>query len=79
MSASQFTWSGDKKRGLSLCRPCSCGCDIRDKPKDWSKQYIGYLTGSDAKGNGFTIWIEDEKVFKVLDKILYPKSKKVKP
>ena len=46
-------------------RPCSCGCDERD-----GRAGVGYLTGSDAAGNGFTIWIESEEVFQRLEQLL---------
>jgi hypothetical protein len=46
-------------------RPCPCGCDDRG-----GRGGVGYLTGSDAAGNGFTIWIESEEVFQRLEKLL---------
>ncbi len=45
----ELTWNGEKNRTLSLCRPCSCGCDEKN-----GKIGRGYLTGSDNKGNEFT-------------------------
>ena len=58
-AGSAFAWTGEKNRPLSMCRPCKCGCDRRGGNKG-----VGYLTGSDAKGRGFTVWIESEAVFK---------------
>ncbi len=57
----EFIWSGEKERELALSRPCSCGCDERDGFKG-----VGYLTGSNEKGEGFTIWLEDEAVFQAV-------------
>ena len=65
MRAKEGTWNGDKCRPLSLCRPCSCGCDTRDGVKG-----VGYLTGSDADGNGFTVWIATEEVYRRVAKAL---------
>lgn len=61
MPQSQFTWKGAKSRVLAVKRPCDCGCDQRD-----GGHGVGYLTGSDAEGNGVTVWIEDEEVFQAL-------------
>jgi len=57
----QFTWQGEKKRPLSLKRPCSCGCDTRE-----GHDGVGYLTGSDKDGDGFTVWIKEEEVFQAI-------------
>jgi hypothetical protein len=61
----QITWKGEKGRALQVCRPCSCGCDERDGFKG-----VGYVTGSNAKGNGFTIWIENDEVFNNISAVL---------
>ena len=61
MPQSQFTWKGAKSSVLAVKRPCACGCDQRD-----GGHGVGYLTGSDAEGNGVTVWIEDEGVFQAL-------------
>jgi hypothetical protein len=45
-------WNGEKSRPLQLALPCSCGCDGGQTEDRW-----GYLTGSDAAGNGFTLWL----------------------
>ena len=46
-------------------RPCSCGCDARDGVRG-----VGYLSGSDAAGNGFTLWINDEATYRRLAAML---------
>ena len=61
MNKQQFIWNGEKNRKFALCRPCSCGCDFRE-----GKKGVGYLTGSNKRGKGFTVWIENEKLFKLL-------------
>jgi hypothetical protein len=68
----QFTWRGEKARKLMLCRPCSCGCDTRDGIKG-----VGYLTGSLETGDGITVWIEKEDVYRRLQSLLYPNNKGV--
>ncbi len=55
----QAAWTGEKNRRLQLRRPCDCGCDERD-----GKRGVGYLTGSDGRGQGFTLWIETETVYR---------------
>jgi hypothetical protein len=56
-------WNGVKCRPQRVQRPCECGCDLRDGAKG-----VGYITGSDSEGNGFSIWITDEKLFVALEK-----------
>lgn len=63
--ADQTAWKGEKDRPLGVHRPCSCGCDEREGHKGY-----GYITGSDAEGNGFTIWIEDEAVFEAVQSVI---------
>lgn len=58
-------WNGEKNRPLQVCRPCPCGCDDRDGIKG-----IGYLTGSNQVGAGFTIWFASEKSFQKVQGIL---------
>jgi hypothetical protein len=65
MKAKEIVWQGEEDRLLQVRRPCSCGCDDRD-----GRGGVGYLTGSDAAGNGFTIWIESEEVFQRLEQLL---------
>ena len=52
-----WTWNGAKDRELRVWRPCSCGCDGAG---------IGYLSGSNAKGEGFTLWLKTEVQFQAL-------------
>ena len=59
-----FTWDGERDRNLSVYRPCSCGV-CRENRKG-----VGYLSFSDANGRGFTIWIENEQVFRRLSRAL---------
>jgi hypothetical protein len=65
MKGKEFTWHGEKDRILQVCRPCPCGCDDRG-----GRPGVGYLTGSDEEGNGFTVWIESEAVYQSLEKLL---------
>lgn len=58
----ELVWTGgDENRPLMLKRPCPCGCDVRD-----GKKGVGYLTGSDENGNGFSLWIESEAAYERL-------------
>lgn len=61
----QITWTGEARRPLSLQRPCDCGCDGWD-----GRHGVGYLTGSDARGRGFTLWIQDEAVYQRIERVL---------
>jgi hypothetical protein len=58
--SADIIWIGEKNRQLGVYRACPCG--VCEK----SRLGIGYLSFSDANGHGFTIWIEDEKVFRRL-------------
>jgi len=51
-------WKGESNRPLGAYCPCKCGCDYRDGIFG-----VGYLSASDDDGNGFTIWVEDERIF----------------
>ncbi len=51
---------GERNRPLGVYRPCPCGVCSQ------GRQGVGYLSFSDDKGRGITIWIEDEKVFRKL-------------
>ena len=63
----QFTWTnGERNRPLQICRPCPCGCDARDN----GAKGVGYLTASDEKGDGFTVWIKEENVYDALEEYL---------
>ena len=56
------TWNeGEKNRMLQVKRPCPCGTCQAD-----GVHGVGYLTGSDAEGNGFVLWIESEEVYQML-------------
>ena len=46
-------WRGEPGRPLQFMRPCSCGCDARE-----GKRCVGYITGSDADGLGFSLWVK---------------------
>lgn len=58
-------WKGESSRHIALQRPCPCGCDTRD---GW--EGVGYLTGSDDEGNGFTLLIDDEAVYRQINRAL---------
>lgn len=72
--AEQYIWKGEPNRVLALSRPCDCGCDSRDGAKG-----VGYLSGSDDDGNGFTIWIQDERIYANLGAILNVSCAIVRP
>jgi hypothetical protein len=55
-------WKGEKGRTLKMYKPCSCGCDS-DRAKN------GYLSGSDAQGNGFTLYCKSKSEFDKLQRI----------
>jgi len=57
--SSQWIWKGEANRPLAIYRPCDCGCDCREGILG-----VAYVSASDNDGNGFTIWIEDEWVYK---------------
>lgn len=56
-------WKGSASKAPIIKRPCVCGCDFREGVKG-----VGYIIGSDEKGNGFTIWIKDERLYKIIEK-----------
>jgi hypothetical protein len=56
--SNQWIWKGEPNRRLAVCRPCECGCDFRDGILG-----VGYLSASDDDGNGFSIWIDDERIY----------------
>lgn len=56
-----FNWNaGELNRSFGAYRPCSCRV-CREQTRG-----VGYLSSSDTRGRGFTIWIEDEAVFQRL-------------
>jgi len=63
-ASSAILWNGDANRELNVYRPCHCGiCSA-------GRRGVGYLSGSDVHGRGFTIWIQDEKLFRRLKRSL---------
>ena len=54
----QSLWKGEPNRPLAMYRPCRCGCDYRN-----GLLGVGYLSASDDDGNGFTIWIQNERIY----------------
>ncbi len=63
--SADFVWNnGERNRQLSVYRPCPCGtCTCVRKG-------VGYLSFSDTHGRGFSIWLENEEVFKRLSSAL---------
>lgn len=59
----EFIWKGEANRQFGAYRPCKCGVCSRDR------KGVGYLSFSDANGNGFTIWIKREKIFQRLRRV----------
>jgi len=49
-------WNGEQDRSLKVERFCSCGTCQAAKPDG----AVGYLTGSDTMGRGFTVYLWDE-------------------
>lgn len=63
-SGRESIWNGERNRPLNVYRPCSCiECSA-------NREGVGYLSYSDAGGNGFTLWIEDEAVFRQAQRAL---------
>lgn len=54
----EFVWNdAERNRRLDVYRPCPCGtCSV-------CRRGVGYLSFSDDRGNGFTVWLQDEEVF----------------
>lgn len=56
-ASTDLAWNGERNREFNVYRPCPCGtCST-------GRKGVGYLSASDANGDGFTIWIQDENVF----------------
>lgn len=55
-----LVWKGERNRELNVYRVCPCGVCWKNR------KGAGYLSFSDINGSGFTIWIEDERVFRGL-------------
>lgn len=62
--SSGFVWIGERNRQLDVYRVCPCGVCSRNG------KGVGYLSFSDSNGRGFTIWIEEESVFRMLKRAL---------
>ena len=60
-------WIGAEDRKIEFFDPCGCGCDTRDNPN-----LLGYLSGSNDEGEGFTIRVYDEDTYKQMRKIFPP-------
>lgn len=58
-------WIGEKHRPLQVVRPCRCRCEDRDGHRG-----VGYITGSNARGHGFTLWLKDERVFRLAQELV---------
>lgn len=65
----QKTWHGEANRPFGAYRPCECGCDNRD-----GKTGVGYFSGSDGNGCGFTIWIDNEEVYQAVVAVIGEES-----
>ena len=59
-----FAWDGERNRQLDVYRPCPC------KVCSENRKGVGYLSSSDARGRGFTIWIQHEEVYRKLRRAL---------
>jgi len=53
-------WNGERNRPLSAYRACPCAVCSK------GRRGVGYLSFSNAKGRGFTIWMRNEMVFRGL-------------
>lgn len=61
-------WSGPntaKRRPFKAQRPCPCGCDNRGR----EVPLVGYVTGSNAKGEGITLYAPDEETYQHLVRV----------
>jgi hypothetical protein len=62
MQKKQFLMQMGKRQPLKAYPSCkTCGGE---------SEGAGYICGSDSEGNGFVVWIEDEEVFRLLEKVL---------
>lgn len=57
----EIIWTGgERHRPLGVYRSCKCGvCTV-------GCNGVGYLSYSNAQGEGLTVWIQDEDVFQGL-------------
>jgi len=50
------TWTdGERDRRPTIERACECGCQVENG--------VAYLSWSDANGNGFTVWLPNERAY----------------
>jgi hypothetical protein len=64
-NADVITWGqGEVNRPLRAQRPCDCGCDERDG------LLVGYISGSNAEGSGFTVRIHDEDTYRYVERVM---------
>lgn len=66
MAKKQFLMKMDKNHPLevqSSCKTCS-----------GESHGAGYLCGSDEEGNGFVLWIDDQEVYEIVEKVLRQRS-----
>ena len=56
---------GEASSPHEVSRPCPCGTCQRGVPEG----AVGILSGSNKKGDGFSIWIFDQQSYKHLRKI----------
>lgn len=66
-TAALSIWTeGDTNRRVSMRRPCPCGCDNRGR----STPLIGYMTGSNKDGTGFTLVVDTEDAYQALRSVV---------
>ena len=61
-------WNGrdtNKNRKVDFYDPCGCGCDTKYDP-----DLLGYLSGSNDDGYGFTLHIYDQDTYDKMRKII---------
>jgi len=64
-AVTDFVWSGgERNRRLGVYRPCRCGTRTK------TQSGVGYLSFSDARGRGLTVWLSSEQVFQGLDRAI---------
>ena len=63
----QIAWkNGEKNRPLKVRRLCECSTCHAADVEIGTADCAGFLSGSDATGRGFTIYIQDNSVYAVL-------------
>jgi hypothetical protein len=58
----EFVLKMAPNHGLTLYSACGT-CDGK-------KPGVGYLCASDEEGNGFVVWITDQNVFQIMEKLI---------